>query len=199
MFVLMSQGFFPPTFLVLLYSNSKIIYICRNPMDMFISLWLFTAKLRDNNLESLLLDEVFDQIFHGIYANGPFFDHVLGYWKASQENPINILFLKYKDLKKDINTHLQNLAIFLGVPFTYDGKKQGVVKKLKEVEVNKKGIHISGVPHKTLFRKGETGDWSNYLTPSMVERLEKLIQQKLDNSGLAFKLSSRTSKDIVSA
>ncbi|XP_017628641.1 cytosolic sulfotransferase 15-like [Gossypium arboreum] len=189
-------------------SNSKIVFICRNPLDMFISLWSFLYKLGDESLEPLSVDEAFDKFYHGIYAYGPFFDHVLGYWKASQENPNKILFLKYEDLKEDINSHLKNLAIFLGVPFTDDEKKQGVVEEiakicsfenLKEVEVNKKGVHISGIPHTGFFRKGKVGDWSNYLTPFMVERLEKLIQEKMDSSGLSFNLSSKTSKDITSA
>ncbi|KAE8712340.1 Polyribonucleotide nucleotidyltransferase isoform 1 [Hibiscus syriacus] len=181
-------------------SHCKIVYICRNPMDMFISLWLFNDKLRQER-ELLSVDEAFEKFCHGICGFGPFFDHVLGYWKASQENPNKILFLKYEDIKEDISSRLKQLAMFLGVPFTEDEEKQGVVEeiakicsfeKLKELEVNKKGTHVTGIPHKEFFRKGEVGDWSNYLTPSMVERLEKLIHEKMDNSGLTFKLSSKT-------
>ncbi|TYI02466.1 hypothetical protein ES332_A11G269200v1 [Gossypium tomentosum] len=187
-------------------SGCKIVYICRNPMDMLISFWQFMTKVQDG--ESLSLNEAFDKFKHGIIVHGPFFDHVLGYWKASQENPNKILFLKYEDLKEDTGSHLKNLAMFLGVPFTDDEEKQGVIEKiakicsfenLKELEVNKKGAHISGVPHTGFFRKGEVGDWSNYLTPFMIECLEKLIQEKLNGSGLTFKLSSKTSNNIASA
>ncbi|XP_052877290.1 cytosolic sulfotransferase 15-like [Gossypium arboreum] len=162
-------------------SGCKFVYICRNPMDMFISLWQFMAKIQDKNQESL---------------------------SASQENPNKILFLKYEDLKEDTGYHLKNLAMFLGVPFTDDEEKQGVIEKivkicgfenLKELEVNKKGAHTSGVPHADFFRKGEVGDWSNYLTPFMIECLEKLIQEKLNGSGLTFKLSSKTSNNIGTA
>ncbi|GMI83207.1 sulfotransferase 2A, ARABIDOPSIS THALIANA SULFOTRANSFERASE 2A [Hibiscus trionum] len=184
-------------------SNCKIVYICRNPMDTFISLWVFISKLRDENKELLSLDEAFDKFCHGICGFGPFFDHVLGHWKASQENPDKILFLKYEDLKEDISCEVKQLAMFLGVPFTEDEEKQGVVEEiaticsfenLKELEVNKKGLFIPGIPNESYFRKGKVGDWRNYFTPSMVERLEKLIHQKLDASGLAFELSSKTSK-----
>ncbi|XP_039001912.1 cytosolic sulfotransferase 15-like [Hibiscus syriacus] len=60
-------------------SHCKIVYLCRNPMDMFISFWLFADKFRDENQEALSLDEAFDKFYHGIYAYGPFFYHVLGY------------------------------------------------------------------------------------------------------------------------
>ncbi|GMJ01691.1 sulfotransferase 2A, ARABIDOPSIS THALIANA SULFOTRANSFERASE 2A [Hibiscus trionum] len=110
----------------------------------------------------------------------------------------------HEDLKEDISCEVKQLAMFLGVPFTEDEEKQGVVEEiaticsfenLKELEVNKKGLFIPGIPNESYFRKGKVGDWRNYFfTPSMVERLEKLIHQKLDASGLAFELSSKTSK-----
>ncbi|KAE8657569.1 Cytosolic sulfotransferase 17 [Hibiscus syriacus] len=120
---------------------------------------------------------------------------------VSQENPNKILFLKYEDLTEDICCQLKHLAMFFGVSFTNDEEKQGVEEvlkicsfdKLKGLEVNKNGSHISVAPHKAYFRKGKVGDWSNYLTPSMVERMVKLIQKKLDGSGLTFKLSSKSS------
>ncbi|GMJ01677.1 sulfotransferase 2A, ARABIDOPSIS THALIANA SULFOTRANSFERASE 2A [Hibiscus trionum] len=179
-------------------SRCKIVYLCRNPMDMFVSLWHFAEKLRDESKELPSLDEAFDKSCRGIHAFGPFFDHVLGYWKASQENPDQILFLKYEDLKEDISCEVKQLAMFLGVPFTEDEEKQGVVEEiakicsfeeLKKLEVNNKGLDVIGIPHKDFFRKGKVGDWKNYLTPYMVERLEKLIHQKLESSGLTFRLS----------
>ncbi|KAK8498851.1 hypothetical protein V6N12_053072 [Hibiscus sabdariffa] len=163
-----------------------------------------SIMLRDQSQEPpLSLDEAFDKFYRGIYLAGPFFEHVLGYWKASQENPNKILFLKYEDLKQDISCQLKRLAMFLGFPFTEDEEKQGVVEEitnicsfeeLKELGVNKKGLSSVGVPvpHKDFFRKGKVGDWRNHLTPSMVERLEKLMHEKFDNSGLTFKLSSET-------
>ena len=185
-------------------SNSKIVYICRNPMDMFISLWFFANKLRAENEEPLSLDEAFDLFCRGIHMCGPFFDHVLGYWKASQEKPNKILFLQYESLKEDIISQLKKLAMFLGFPFSEEEEK-GVVEEiakmcsfrnLKELDVNKNGIHAYGILHKTFFRKAEVGDWSNYLTPAMVERLEKLIQENFDKSGLTFKQSCKSPEDV---
>ncbi|GMJ01692.1 sulfotransferase 2A, ARABIDOPSIS THALIANA SULFOTRANSFERASE 2A [Hibiscus trionum] len=167
--------------------------------------WLFATHVPYASLPTSIKDSnSFDKFCHGICGFGPFFDHVLGYWKASQENPDKILFLKHEDLKEDISCEVKQLAMFLGVPFTEDEEKQGVVEEiaticsfenLKELEVNKKGLFIPGIPNESYFRKGKVGDWRNYFfTPSMVERLEKLIHQKLDASGLAFELSSKTSK-----
>ncbi|KAK8548278.1 hypothetical protein V6N12_061195 [Hibiscus sabdariffa] len=54
-------------------SHCKIVYICRNPMGMFISLWHFTDKFRDKNKELLSHYEAFDKFCHGILPFGPFF------------------------------------------------------------------------------------------------------------------------------
>ncbi|KAK8585418.1 hypothetical protein V6N13_050397 [Hibiscus sabdariffa] len=84
-------------------SKCKIVYICRNPLDTFISFWNFCNKLRDLSQEPPLpLDEAFDKFCRGIYFSGPLFEHVLGYWKASRENPNKILFLKYEDRKTSV-------------------------------------------------------------------------------------------------
>ncbi|WRX24787.1 Sulfotransferase domain - like 10 [Theobroma cacao] len=176
-------------------STSKIVYICRNPMDMFISHWHFTDKIQSENVDPLSLDEAFEMFCQGIYAFGPFPDHVLGYWMAKQENPNKIMFLKYEDLKEDIVFHITTLANFLG------RREKGVAEEiaklcslenLKGMEVNKSGKQPFGTPNTTFFRKGEVGDWSNYLTPSMVERFEKFVQEKFDKSGLTFKFSCKT-------
>ncbi|KAE8714465.1 Flavonol 3-sulfotransferase [Hibiscus syriacus] len=159
-------------------SNCKIVYMSRNPMDVFISLRFFLDKLRDKSKELLPLDEAFDKFCRGIVTFGPFFDHILGYWKASRDNPNKILFLKYEHLKEDIFSEPKHLAMFLGVPFTEEEEKEGVVEEiakicsfdsLKELEVNKKGINEPfGIPNENYFRKGELGDGRNYFTPSMV-------------------------------
>ncbi|XVF42620.1 hypothetical protein PTKIN_Ptkin01aG0378700 [Pterospermum kingtungense] len=186
-------------------SKAKIVYICRNPMDTFISLWHFANTFRANSdMEPLSLDEAFEMFCKEIHVFGPFFDHVLGFWKASQENPNKLLFLQYEDLKEDIISHLKKLAMFLGFPFSDEEERNGIVEEiaktcsfgnLKELDVNKNGRHVSGVPNKNFFRKAKVGESSNYLTPAMVERLKKLIQENVDKSGVTFKLSCKSPDD----
>lgn len=40
------------------------------------------------------------------------------------------MFIKYEDLKDDINTQVNNVAGFLGFGFTMDEKKQGLIEKI---------------------------------------------------------------------
>ncbi|XP_050221329.1 cytosolic sulfotransferase 15-like [Mercurialis annua] len=181
-------------------SNCRIVYICRNPLDTVVSSWHFfsetmaQAKATTNQLS---IDEFFDLSFKGFVGFGPFWDHVLGYWKASLEKPEKVLFLKYEDLKEDIVSHLKRLAEFIGHPFSPDEERQGMIEEiaklcslssLKELEVNKNGKFMPSFQNKAYFRKGEVGDWKNYLTPEKKKHFESVMIEKLGDSGLSFKL-----------
>ncbi|KAK6921041.1 Sulfotransferase domain [Dillenia turbinata] len=180
-------------------SDCKIVYICRNPKDMFVSHYLFAMKLRPPMLPPISMEEAFDLFCRGVCEYGPHLDHVLGYWKASLESPGKILFLKYEEMRKDPVKHVKHLAEFLGKPFSAEEEKAGVIEeivklcsfeKLTSLEVNKTG-KLALVPGMTIgnenfFRKGEVGDSKNHLTPEMIERLDKITEEKLKGTGFAF-------------
>ncbi|CAI0421537.1 unnamed protein product [Linum tenue] len=182
-------------------SGCKIVYICRNPLDTFVSSWVYTNKLmKESGLPPLPLEEAFEMYCQGVVGFGPFWEHMLGYWKESLERPEKVLFLKYEEMREDHEGfHLRKLANFLGCPFSLEEEKSGVVEgiaklcsfeKLKDLEVNKSGSGaIMTFENKHLFRKGQVGDWVNYLSPSMVEKLATVMDDKLGGSGLEFKLS----------
>ncbi|XP_020202493.1 cytosolic sulfotransferase 15 [Cajanus cajan] len=180
-------------------SNCKVIYICRNPFDTFVSFWIFADKTKPGSLPTLPLEEAFEMYCKGVSVFGPFWTHMLGYWKESVESPNKVLFLMYEDLIEDVNFHLKRVAEFLGCPFTLEEESSGVIEgitklcsfeKMKELEVNKHGTCATTVENKYYFRKGEVGDWVNYLSPSMAEKLTKVIEEKLGGSGLSFRMNS---------
>ncbi|XP_059644581.1 cytosolic sulfotransferase 15-like [Cornus florida] len=181
-------------------SCCRIVYVCRNPLDQFISYWHFVVqRSKEYVAPPLSLEESFDMYCNEIHSFGPFCDQVLGYWKASLENPNKVLFLKYEDMKEDGKfQYLKKLAEFLGCPFSADEERDGVMEQvsrlcsfenLKSLEVNNTGKRKSGSPNSAFFRKGKVGDWANYLTPSMAQRLNNLVEEKLAGSGLSFKAS----------
>ncbi|RWR77175.1 cytosolic sulfotransferase 12 [Cinnamomum micranthum f. kanehirae] len=174
-------------------SGCRMVYLCRSPKDVFISFWKFMNKLRPILLGGppIALEEAFEMFCMGASEFGPYWEHVLGYWKESLRRPERVLFLKYEDLKGDLSSHLKRLADFLGHPFSVEEEREGMVEKiaklcsfesLSSLEVNKKGTSHR-VTNDVFFRKGEVGDWVNYLSPSMIERLDSLTQEKFDGSG----------------
>ncbi|XWS30850.1 hypothetical protein CRYUN_Cryun23aG0026500 [Craigia yunnanensis] len=124
------------------------------------------------------------------------------FWKASQENPEKVLFLKYEDMVEDTAFYVKRLAEFMGYNFSLEEEKQGAVQKIVELcsfenmsnlKVNKVGLwqkDLLQVENKFFFRKGKVGDWKNWLTPEMAQRLDKKTEQMLSGSGLTFHISS---------
>ncbi|XP_074313693.1 cytosolic sulfotransferase 7-like [Silene latifolia] len=106
-------------------SGCKLVYIARNPMDTFVSWWhLFHNKPSSD----ITMNQSFDQFCRGVVRGGPYFDHVLGYWRVSEENKGGVLFLTYEELKVDSCKHVKRLADFLGCSLNPDEIEQVVGK-----------------------------------------------------------------------
>ncbi|KAJ6801785.1 cytosolic sulfotransferase 15-like [Iris pallida] len=180
-------------------SGCRVVYLCRNPKDNFVSLWHFINKFRKKDgQEALPLEVSFDRFCQGRSHSGPFWDHMLGYWKASlQVGGCNVLFMRYEELMKDPAAELRRLAEFVGCPFTQEEQANGVVEdivgtcgfdKLSSLEVNKVGkltLLRTTADNNIFFRRGVVGDWMNHLTPDMAQRIDKIIESKFEGSGLA--------------
>ncbi|KAJ8644536.1 hypothetical protein MRB53_006285 [Persea americana] len=179
-------------------SDCRIIYLCRNPKDTFVSLWHFHNKFLPDDVKPVPIEEAFELFYKGISPRGPFWEHVLGYWKASLERPERVLFIKYEELKEDPTFYLRRLAEFLGCPFSEEEERQGIIaniqrlcsfESLTSLGVNKSGNIRIGIETNNFFRRGVVGDWENHLTAEMIERLDQLTLQKFGCFGLVFKES----------
>ncbi|CAN4124637.1 unnamed protein product [Withania somnifera] len=177
------------------YLRTKLVYLCRNPKDTFVSLWHFTNNLKLDHTDTNSIGEVFDLFCKGVSLYGPFWNHVLDYWKHSIEKPNKVIFLMFEEIKSQPKLQLKRLAEFLECPFSIEEEHCGVVdeilrmcsfENLSNLEVNKNGKLSSGEENKAFFRKGEVGDWNNYFTIEMTEKLNHIIEQKFQGSGLRF-------------
>ncbi|OMO72981.1 hypothetical protein COLO4_27322 [Corchorus olitorius] len=180
-------------------SPCRFVYICRNPKDTFVSMWHFMNKLRRlKQVPPLSLEDALDSFSKGVSFCGPYWDHVLGYWKASLESPNNVLFLKYEDLKREPSVYVRKLAEFLDLPFSEEEENEGIVEKivnlcsfenLSNLYVNKNNninIKAAGVNTSHFFRKGQVGDWINHLSPEMANAMDQITQEKFRGTGLNF-------------
>ncbi|WCJ40866.1 sulfotransferase 17 [Euphorbia peplus] len=179
----------------ILNSNTKMIYVCRNPKDVLVSLWHFSCHKQS---EVITFEEAYERFCNGVSSYGPYWDHLLGYWKASLKFPNKVLFLKYEDLKNDGCFYVKKIADFMGCPFSVDEEKHGIAEKivklcsfesLSNLAVNKSEATTKHSPIKfensVFFRKGEIGDWKNYFKKEMAEKLDQITHEKLNGSGLS--------------
>ncbi|WMV20063.1 hypothetical protein MTR67_013448 [Solanum verrucosum] len=143
------------------------------------------------NQEPYPLEKAVDEFCTGVHQYGPYFENVLGYWSESQKRPEKILFLKYEEMIKDPKEQVRKLGLFLGKPFEKEEDLEKVVwrcslERLRNLEVNKNGSVIYGVPNGSYFRKGIVGDWKNYLNLEMEDRINQTTLLKFKDSGLEF-------------
>ncbi|KAI3738768.1 hypothetical protein L2E82_28911 [Cichorium intybus] len=181
-------------------SNCKIVYIYRNIKDVLVSYYHFVREIAKLSVEDAPFEGAFDDFCQGISYSRPYWDHILEYWKASQEMPERFLFLKYEDLKNDASSYVKRLAEFIGRPFSVEEEKAGVLENiinlcsfntLSNLEVSKSGSYQAdenaSLEHRLFFRKAEDGDWENYFTDAMKEKIDKLVDEKMSGTGLVLK------------
>lgn len=176
----------------------QVVYLCREPKDVLVSMWYHVQKV--SRPYSIEFDKAFEFFCDVFSFYGPIWEHYLGYWKESLKEPSKVLFLKYDDMMVAPAKHVKMLAEFLRVPFTDDEERDGVVEevvslcsfeKLKSLLVNSRGVpnRIGGVvpiENSLFFRNAKVGDWVNHLTEGMAQKLNNIMEEKLEGSGLTF-------------
>jgi hydroxyjasmonate sulfotransferase len=171
----------------------RVVYVCRDPKDMAVSLWHFLRRRQPD----LSFADTFESVCYGTVAVGPVWDHALSYWRASVARPDRVLFLRYEDLLRDTGGSVRRLAEFMGCPFSAAEEDARTVqavadlcsfKGLKGLEVNRAGTWGTywAMPRDAFFRKGVAGDWVNHMTPEMAARLDSVVREKLCGTGFTF-------------
>ncbi|KVH91370.1 cytosolic sulfotransferase 13-like [Cynara cardunculus var. scolymus] len=177
----------------ILDSGCRLVYMCRNPKDLLVSLFHFVNKVRGKSRGLMTIEELFHMFSKGVSPYGPYWDHVKAYYNISLEHPTRILFLTYESMKLDTVNNVKRLAEFLGFPFTEEENAKGVVEEIVSLcsfenlsEVNKHGNFLVGVPNNIFFREGKVGNWSNHLTSEMSQTLDQITNEKFNGLDISF-------------
>lgn len=165
----------------------RIIYTSRNPKDLCVS-YYFYLKLAHQLTGTF--DE-FCEIFLTDHAPmGSFWSHTLTFW--NKRNDSNVYFLKYEDMINDLPTVIRDCAKFLGVTDVLNDEAN--IKTLCDHLQFQKMQHNPAVNLEPIvenntikfIRKGQIGDWRNYMSDELSERFDQWIKVNSEGTGLIF-------------
>ena len=167
----------------------KYIYVMRNPKDITVSAYFHNVRnpfYPDNGWDAYWKNFIAGEVEYGNY-----FDHVLSWWPHRDDE--NVLVMKYEDMKKDLPAAVSQVASFMGADVSSD-----VIAKIATLTdfeymknddtVNQSETKPYVRPSSTtdFLRKGEVGDWKNYLSPEQSAQMDAICAQKLKGTGLEF-------------
>ncbi|XP_073137633.1 LOW QUALITY PROTEIN: flavonol 3-sulfotransferase-like [Henckelia pumila] len=178
-------------------SGCRVVYVTRDPNDIFVSSWYHMQKARAKGRRELTLEGSFDMFCEGVYQFGPYWEHVLGYHDAATKSPQNVLILRFEDIKENPFDSVRKLAKHLGYPFSLKEERNGILEKtvnlcsfdhLSNLEVNKSGVQkfssFNSIENHVFFRKGGTGDWKTHLTKEMADRINHITKERFKGTGI---------------
>ena len=167
-------------------TTAKFIYVARNPKDVAVSTYFHNqSKLGYEGT----WEEHFQLFMNSDVGFGPYFEHVLPWWHASQHDE-HILFMKYEDMKHNHASSVTQIASFLereADPQLID--RVVTLSGFQSMKSNE-NTNFDWIPQKAdkpkHFRKGDIGDWRNYFSADQSQQMDDLVVQTLKGSGLRF-------------
>ncbi|XP_062835782.1 amine sulfotransferase isoform X2 [Anolis carolinensis] len=168
--------------------RGKIIYVARNPKDVLVSYYHYSRV-------SVLLEEVedFEMIMdHFLAVIGDLWlDHVEGWF--AQRDHLNILFLMYEEMKKDMRGCVMKICNFLGKRLTEEEiddvvDKASFGKMSMDPRSNYTATHdnLLDLSKGRFMRKGTIGDWKNTMTVAQSEKFDSVFKERMEKLPFKF-------------
>lgn len=164
-------------------TKAKIIYTCRNPKDVLVSLFYYSQFVKFMK-DPGNFNDFMEDFLEGKVAFGSWFDHVKGWMEM--KNKSNFLLITYEELLEDTRGTVVKICEFLGKELD-DAVIDSVVENSSfEVMKGNKMCNFS-ITHEALMdhskgrflRKGVSGDWKNHFTVAQSERFDTVYKERM--------------------
>ena len=167
-------------------TKAKYIYVARNPKDNAVSYYYHACSKMGYDGS---WNEFIKLYVEGKVGYGSIFDHVLDWWKVSQQSD-NVMFVKYEDMKKNLAQVVTDVANFIDIPLTSDLLDAVVAaSKFSAMATNPKA-NLDWVPQREgipkHMRKGIVGDWKNHFSSGENRLFDAIYESTFLKFGLEF-------------
>lgn len=120
----------------------------------------------------------------------------LGFWNKRHDP--NMLIIKFEDMKKDLPAMVRRTADFLGKTLSeeqvdklcdhlsFQNMKSNRAVNLDAILERSFGKSFLEQTNLRFIRKGEVGDWKNYMSDDLSRRFDQWAEQNMKGTGLSF-------------
>lgn len=172
-------------------SNTKVIYVSRNPKDVAVSFYHF-HKMAKFLPEPGSFHEFLDHFLEGTLYYGSWFDHIKG-WITHTGTINNLLHVTYEQMSLDLHGTIKKLSSFLQCPLVEDEVNSCVEHCSFSSMRDNNMVNYTLVPKdimdhskSSFMRKGEIGDWKNMFTEEQNQYFESVFTSKMQGCTLEF-------------
>ncbi len=169
---------------------AKYIIVVRDPKDVFVSSYYFSAALLAPGtmvpVAEWLAAFLSDKFQYGSWA-----EQLAGYW-VWRDRP-NVLILNFEEMKRDLPRAVQAVAQLMGVALTAHELAQVVARssfaQMKAIDhkfVPSKPYPFDRLMPTVMMRKGETGVATELLTPAQQQQIDDYVIAELQQLGCDF-------------
>jgi hypothetical protein len=152
----------------------RAVYVVRDVRDVVLSEYAYQNAL--GRIRGTFDEYVTDFLQGTATGYGSWQDHVRGWIDSPLEASGDLLVVRYRDLRKDTQTHLQRIMSFLGV----EVDRQTIVRAIQNNEFQKMRAKEDRSPQlgksvdaeRRFVRKGAVGGWREQLTIEQLRRIE---------------------------
>ncbi|XP_076821594.1 sulfotransferase 1C4-like [Clavelina lepadiformis] len=178
-------------------AGAKIVYVCRNPKDQTLSWYRYGQKLpwaKHEPMKSMIglgWNKFYEHCIKGDFPqnNKPgewYPEHIQEWYK--QKDDVEIRFVFYEDMKKNLTQEVKKLSEFLDVSLAEDVSRK-IAKKCTFTTMKRNVLSETTQSAKTIagvMVKGEVGRWKNYFTAAQSQQIDDIIEKKLATTQITF-------------